>query len=57
MTVKSFETEDYLIFSATTNDGILLDQEQCSRLFSIPATVSSSSLKTEFNFKTLDKYI
>ena len=52
MTVKSFETEDYLIFSAITNDGYSLDQEQCSRLFSIPATVSI--LKNEMDFENLD---
>ena len=39
MTVKSFETEDYLVFSAFTNDGEELDDEQCSRLFSIPAEI------------------
>ena len=40
MTVESFETEDYLIFSAVTDKGEALDAEQCSRLFSIPAQVS-----------------
>ena len=38
-TVKSFEEEDHLIFSAITNEGTELDQEQCSRLFSLPAEV------------------
>ena len=38
--VKSFEEEDHLIFSAITSEGTELDQEQCSRLFSLPAGVS-----------------
>ena len=41
MTVESFEKEDHLIFSAITDAEESLDQEQCSRLFSLPATVSN----------------
>ena len=40
ITVESFETEDYLIFSGATDGKEALDAEQCSRLFSLPATVS-----------------
>ena len=40
MTIDSFEKEDYLIFSSITNTGEILDVEQCSKLFSIPAQVS-----------------
>lgn len=36
MSVESFETEDYLIFSAVTEDGDVLDEEQALRLFSLP---------------------
>lgn len=36
MAVESFEAEDYLIFSAVTEDGVWLDQEQAQRLFSLP---------------------
>ena len=52
MTVESFETEDYLIFSAMTDAGKELDDEQCSRLFSIPATVSD--LKNQENSEKLN---
>ena len=47
ITVKSFETADYLIFSGVTDDGDQLDVEQCSRLFSLPAQISE--LKNESN--------
>ena len=40
ISIESFETEDYLIFSALAETGEELDQEQCSKLFSIPAQVS-----------------
>ena len=36
MSVESFEAEDYLIFSAVTEDGSFLDEEQAQRLFSLP---------------------
>jgi len=36
LSVESFETEDYLIFSAVTEDGAFLDEEQAQRLFSLP---------------------
>jgi len=37
ISISSFETEDYLIFSALTNEGEILDAEQCQRLFSLVA--------------------
>jgi hypothetical protein len=40
MTVDSFEIEDYMMMVGITGDGQRLDEEQCRRLFSIPATVS-----------------
>jgi len=40
ITIDSFEKEDYLIFSAITEKGKILDAEQCSKLFSVPAHVS-----------------
>lgn len=40
VTVTSFETEDHLIFSAITDDGIEFDQEQCNRLFSLNAEIN-----------------
>lgn len=52
ISIESFETEDYLIFSALTEEGEELDQEQCSRFFSLPAEVSE--LTKKINFETLD---
>jgi len=37
ITISSFETEDHLVFTGITDDGIELEQEQASRLFSLPA--------------------
>jgi hypothetical protein len=34
--VESFEEEDHLIFSAVTDTGTILDDEQAQRLFSLP---------------------
>jgi len=36
LTVESLEAEDYLILSAVTDDGTVLDEEQAKRLFSLP---------------------
>lgn len=36
LSVESFEEEDHLIFSAITDDGIVLEDEQAQRLFSLP---------------------
>jgi hypothetical protein len=35
--LHSFELEEYLVFSALTDDGALLDQEACERLFTLAA--------------------
>ena len=48
MTVESFEVEDYLIFSAITDTGEGLDDEQCSRLFSVPAEVHELDSQMEY---------
>ena len=40
VTIDSFETEDYLFFAGYSEDGKVLDSEQCQRLFSIPATLN-----------------
>ncbi|MFC1737975.1 SNF2-related protein [Planctomycetota bacterium] len=43
LTVKAFEAEDYLIFAAVTAKGKKLDEQQCQRLFSLPASIDSHS--------------
>jgi len=44
LTINSFETEDYIIFSGMCDDGMFLDDDQCYRFFSLPASESSSQL-------------
>jgi hypothetical protein len=38
--VKSLETTDHLLFTAVTNDGTVLKQEQCRKLMELPALAS-----------------
>jgi hypothetical protein len=42
LTVESFESEDYLLFSAVTDDGQSLDQETCERLFGVDSNAGST---------------
>lgn len=42
LTVKAFEAEDYLIFVAVTEERKKLDDQQCQRLFSLPASIEDS---------------
>lgn len=37
ITITALEEEDFILFAGVTDDGILLDTEQCSRLFSLNA--------------------
>jgi ERCC4-related helicase len=39
LTISSFDTEEHLLFSALTDEGQTLDQEQCEKLFNCNATV------------------
>ncbi|KAF0153575.1 MAG: hypothetical protein FD143_107 [Ignavibacteria bacterium] len=39
--ISSFEQEDYVILSALTDDGIVLDLEQCSKLFLLDGEMTS----------------
>jgi ERCC4-related helicase len=39
LTITSFETEDHVILAGMCDDGALLEEDQCQRLFSLPATV------------------
>lgn len=40
--ISSFETEDYLLFAASTIEGNVLDQDQCQRLFSLTADINAT---------------
>jgi ERCC4-related helicase len=42
LTVKALEAEDYLIFAAVTDERKKLDEQQCQRLFSLPAIIEDS---------------
>ena len=46
LTVDALDAEDYLIFAAITADGVPLDDEQCQRLFSLPATVQGAAARS-----------
>lgn len=43
LTIESAETQDHLIWAAKTDEGQILEAEQCARLFSLPATASETS--------------
>lgn len=44
LTVESFQNEEYLIFTALTDDGDLVDQEACEKLFNIDAEITNNKL-------------
>lgn len=39
LTVSAFETEDHILFGGLADDGSTLDDEQCKRLLTLPASV------------------
>jgi hypothetical protein len=45
MTVSAFEEEDFILLAGITQEGILLDSNQCARLFSLNAIQDNSFLK------------
>ena len=51
LTVSTFETEDYIILSGITDDGLVLEPEQCTRLFSLNAIQENNTVEipTEIN--------
>ncbi len=58
--ISSFETEDYVILSAITDDGTIMDLEQCSKLFlldgePIPSTHSITDDTSSLLKKNLEK--
>ncbi len=46
LTISSFDTEEHLLFSAVTDSGQVLDQEQCEKLFQCNALVSPRQVAT-----------
>jgi len=52
-TVSALEDEDYIIHTGITDDGKLLDSDQCMRLLSIPVK-NEISINGSLNIKVLD---
>lgn len=52
--IDSFETEEFLLFSAFTDNGDNLDQETCQRLFTIEGTVDALNEIPEVHRDRLD---
>ncbi|MFZ5517427.1 MAG: SNF2-related protein [Candidatus Zhuqueibacterota bacterium] len=46
-TIQSFETEDYVLLAAFDDEGHILENDQCQRLFSCPASVNKISVDQE----------
>ena len=53
--ICSFECEEHLIFSAFTDDGVILDHNQCKRLFSLPAIIDNSINMNELPLEKLNE--
>jgi ERCC4-related helicase len=51
ITISSFENEDHIVFAAFDDEGKNLDEDQCQRLFSLPANI----IQTAFGFSELEK--
>jgi len=43
VTIESFDSEEFLVFAAETDDGEILDSELCQKLLSLPATITTKS--------------
>ena len=50
LNIQSFESADYLLFNAFSDDGIILDQEICEKLFNINA-MSESDIEIPYDIK------
>lgn len=57
LTLCSFECEEIIVSSAYTDKGIVLDSEQCKRLFSLPARVIKNVDISESEKDELDKLL
>jgi len=43
VTIESFDSEEFLVFAAKTDDGHRLDSELCQKLLSLPTTITANS--------------
>lgn len=58
--LDSFQREEYLVFTAVTDDRKLLDQEHCEQLFQLaarPSEVSSESMAVEYLASTAKRQL
>ncbi len=55
VTMSALETEEVLIFGATTDDGTVLDDAQSRRLFDLPANSAPCAQPTEDALSMLDQ--
>ena len=53
LTIQSFDTEEFLIFSARTDDGRTLDDETCRKLMLLPAVQEGSASSAELDLSAL----
>lgn len=44
LTIESFETEEYLLFSGIDENGRSIDHETCAKLFNVDATINDSDV-------------
>jgi len=52
LTIDSAESEDYLLFTAITDNNERVTQEQGERLFSLPATITEQAIKPDSAINT-----
>ena len=57
LTVESFEAEDHLLWGGITDDGAELSDEQCRRLFSLPAMVGDINYAATCNDRPIKQIL
>lgn len=53
VSISTFETEDFIILAAITEEGLVLDSDQCIRLFSLSANISETDISLDSKFEAL----
>jgi len=53
VSISTFETEDFIILAAITEEGLVLDSDQCTRLFSLSANISETDISLDSKFEAL----
>lgn len=52
LSVNSFELEEFVQLSGITEDGLVLDKDQCERFFSLPASINEIEYNTPTQIRT-----